>query len=283
MDEIANDRTILNRFSMIDAAALTEEMNIRGVASLGKILSDEDIAWFLQDLRRKKEEDIAEFGIETLKANFSIETVNDLGRFAGKYYDLIGGDQLNTIVNTLLNDKAVIHSYNAIILDGKEKSEMVGHGFHRDMPWFPNCRTSIIVMIPLVDYGPDNGSTQFVPGTHAFRDMPSLDFLMKHRQSAVGKAGEAFVVDSCTWHRAGDNVSGLPRPMIVIKYTLAPFKQQVEFYLSNKELESAAPIVKQRLGWNVRVPHDYLENRDWNQETRKFKSGQYDMSNTYFK
>ena len=101
--------------------------------------------------------------------------------------------------------------------------------------------------------------------------------------SAEGKAGEAYVVDSTTWHRAGDNKSGKPRPMIVLKYTLAPFKQQVEFYLSNPELEAATPVVKQRLGWNVRVPHNYIEGRDWNQETRKFKSGQYDMSNTYYK
>jgi ectoine hydroxylase-related dioxygenase (phytanoyl-CoA dioxygenase family) len=113
--------------------------------------------------------------------------------------------------------------------------------------------------------------------------MPSLEYLQKFEVSAEGKAGEAYVVDSTTWHRAGDNKSGKPRPMIVLKYTLAPFKQQVEFYLSNPELEAATPVVKQRLGWNVRVPHNYIEGRDWNQETRKFKSGQYDMSNTYYK
>lgn len=260
-----------------------EELNLRGVTTLGKVLSDEQIQWFRSDLEQQKQKDIQEFGRETLIANFSLETVQDLGRFGGPYYDLIANEAINAIVNQALNDKAVIHSYNAIILDGNEKSAMVGHGFHRDMPWFPSCRTSIIVMIPLVDYSPENGSTRFVPGTHAFKDMPSLEFMEKHEVSAVGKAGEAYVVDSTTWHRAGDNKSGAARPMIVLKYTLAPFKQQVEFYLSNPELESAPEIVKQRLGWNVRVPHNYIEGRDWNQETRKFKSGQYDMSNTYLK
>lgn len=262
---------------------IVEELNIRGAAAIGPVLSAEDIDWFRQDLAAKKQQEIDEFTRETLIANFSLETVQDLGRFAGKYYDLISNSILNDVVNNALNDKAVIHSYNAIILDGAEKSAMVGHGFHRDMPWFPNCRTSIIVMIPLVDYSPENGSTRFVPGTHAFKDMPSLEFLEKHEVSAMGKAGEAYVVDSTTWHRAGENKSGLPRPMIVIKYTLAPFKQQVEFYLSNPHIESASTVVKQRLGWNVRVPHNFIEGRDWNQETRKFKSGQYDMSNTYLK
>ncbi|MFY7945541.1 MAG: phytanoyl-CoA dioxygenase family protein [Bacteroidia bacterium] len=269
--------TIMNIQSVI------EELNHRGAAALGRVLSEEEVAWFREDLVRKKQEDIDTFGREALLANFSLETVQDLGRFAGKYYDLVANTQLNEVINNALNDKAVIHSYNAIILDGAQKSEMVGHGFHRDMPWFPNCRTSIIIMIPLVDYSPENGSTRFVPGTHAFKDMPSLEYLQKFEVSAEGKAGEAYVVDSTTWHRAGDNKSGKPRPMIVLKYTLAPFKQQVEFYLSNPELEAATPVVKQRLGWNVRVPHNYIEGRDWNQETRKFKSGQYDMSNTYYK
>lgn len=261
-----------------------EELNLRGVATLGKVLSDEQIQWFFEDLKKKKQEDIDEFGREKLLENFSLETVQDLGRFAGAYYDLVANTVLNEVVNHALNDKAVIHSYNAIILDSEgKKSEMVGHGFHRDMPWFPNCRTSVIIMIPLVDYSMTNGSTQFVPGTHAFKDMPSIEFLEKHAVSAHGKAGEAFVVDSTTWHRAGKNKSGDPRPMIVLKYTLAPFKQQVEFYLSNPEIENAPDVVKQRLGWNVRVPHNYIEGRDWNQETRKFKSGQYDMTNTYFK
>jgi len=267
----------------MDTQRILEELNIRGAAAIGSVLSSEDVQWFRNDLNAKKQEDINEFGKEALIANFALETVQDLGRFAGKYYDLIANSKINEVINTTLNDKAVIHSYNAIILDGTDKSEMVGHGFHRDMPWFPSCRTSIIVMIPLVDYGPANGSTKYVPGTHGYKDMPSLSFMENHEVSAQGKAGEAFVVDSTTWHRAGENTSGKARPMIVLKFTLAPFKQQVEFYLSNPEIENADPVVQQRLGWNVRVPHNYIEGRDWNQETRKFKSGQYDMTNTYLK
>jgi ectoine hydroxylase-related dioxygenase (phytanoyl-CoA dioxygenase family) len=260
-----------------------EELKYRGVTRLGRFLTNEQINWFKNDLENKKEEDIKLFGREELIKNYSLETIQDLGRFEGPYYDLIENKVLNEMINLALNDKAVIHSYNAIILDGKSKSEMVGHGFHRDMPWFPDCRTSVIVMIPLVDYNANNGSTQYVPGSHLFQEMPSLDYLEKYAESSEGKAGDAFIIDSTTWHRAGENKSGLQRPMIVIKYTLAPFKQQIEFYLSNKNLEKASETVKQRLGWNVRVPNDYLEGRVWDQTSRKFKSGQYDMSNTYLK
>ena len=260
-----------------------EELNFRGAASMGMVLSPEEIQWFFADLKRQKELDIETYGTQHLIDNSSLETVQDLARFEGPYLDLIANNYINKHINMALNDKAVIHSYNAIILDKKEKSGMVGHGFHRDMPWFRDTRTSVIVMIPLVDYGPQNGSTKFVAGTHLMPQMPSLEYLQKHEENTVGKAGEAFMVDSTTWHRAGDNNSGNSRPMIVLKYTLAPFKQQVEFYLSNPNIENYPELVRQRLGYNVRVPHNYQEGRDWNPETRKFKSGQYDMKNTNFR
>ena len=45
-----------------------------------------------------------------------------------------------------------------------------------------------------------------------------------------GNAGDALIFDSTVWHRAGKNTSNELRPMIVIKYTLAPFKQQFDFW-----------------------------------------------------
>jgi ectoine hydroxylase-related dioxygenase (phytanoyl-CoA dioxygenase family) len=262
---------------------ISEELKFYGASNVGSLLTNDEIEWYKNDLLKKKEEDVKKFGKAELLKNFSLETVSDLARFEGRYHDLISNQKINQLVDTLLNDKAVIHSYNAIIIDGSDKSEMVGHKFHRDMPWFPNCRTSIIIMIPLVDYNKKNGSTEYVNGTHLFPEMPSNDFLEEHVVSTEGKAGEAFIIDSTTWHRAGKNQSGESRPMIVIKYTLAPFKQQIDFCISNTNLSNANEIVKQRLGWNVRVPLDYIENRDWDQSTRKFKSGQYDMKNTYLK
>lgn len=261
----------------------TEEINFRGAASIGPVLNSEEVNWFVEDLNKLKKEDIETYGIDKLVENGGLETIQDLARLHEKYRKIIASPIINKALNNTLNDKAVIHSFNAIILDDIEKSTMVGHGFHRDMPWFKDTRTSVIVMIPLVDYSEANGSTKYVPGSHLMPEMPSLEYLENHEVNTVGKAGEAFMVDSTTWHRAGNNTSGKARPMIVLKYTLAPFKQQIEFYLSNPDIANYEPLVRQRLGYNVRVPHNFKEDRNWDSETRKFKSGQYDMTNTYLK
>jgi ectoine hydroxylase-related dioxygenase (phytanoyl-CoA dioxygenase family) len=121
---------------------------------------------------------------------------------------------------------------------------------------------------------------QAIPSSHLFHEMPSEEFLERHKESSEGKAGEAFAVDATLFHRAGRNLSSDERPIIAIKYTLAPFKQQVDYCESAKELlEQASELVRQRLGWNVRVSQTYEEFRERGPK-RKWKTGQYDMENT---
>ena len=257
-----------------------EEMNIYGVSNLGAILSPEDVQFFRNDLQGKKSEDIAKFGKQALIDNADLEVVRDLARFGGKYFELLENPLLNEFVNLILNDKAVVHSYNGILTQPDCKSEMLGFQFHRDQPFFKDTRTSINVMIPLVDYSDSNGATEYVPACHLFKNKPSPEFLEKHKQFAHGNAGEAYAVDATLWHRAGRNSSGSERPLIAIKYTLAPFKQQVDYCISAKDqLDQASELVRQRLGWDVRVCQNYEEFREPGHK-RKWKSGQYDMQST---
>jgi ectoine hydroxylase-related dioxygenase (phytanoyl-CoA dioxygenase family) len=257
-----------------------EEMNVFGFAYLGAVFSKEEVAFFRADVLQKKAEDIEQFGRDVLVKNGDLEVVRDLARFGGPYLTLLENVHINTFVNDVLNEKAVVHSYNAIITRPDLKTDMLGYRFHRDQPLFKDTRTSINIMIPLVDYSAGNGSTEFVPTTHLFKEMPSDDFMEKHTISARGTAGEAFAVDAALWHRAGKNASSDVRPMLAIKYTLAPFKQQVDFCESAKaHLPNASDLIRQRLGWDVRVCQTYEEFREPG-NVRKFKSGQYDMSNT---
>ena len=39
---------------------------------------------------------------------------------------------------------------------------MMGHDYHRDQPYFKDRRTSILIMIPLIDYNKSNGATEYV-------------------------------------------------------------------------------------------------------------------------
>ncbi len=257
-----------------------EELNVYGATSLGVVLSGDEIAYYLEDLKRKKAEDLALFGREKLLENGDLEVVRDLARFGGAYFALLDNPHLNDFIDEVLNDRAVIHSYNAIITRPDVRSDMLGFRFHRDQPFFKDTRTSVNVMIPLVDYSPANGSTEFVRSTHLFNAMPSEEFMEKHVSAACGVAGEAYAIDASLWHRAGRNTSPDERPILTLKYTLAPFKQQVDFCVSAGDaIHAATDRVKTRLGWDARVCQTYEEFREPG-HLRKFKSGQYDMSGT---
>ena len=84
-------------------------------------------------------------------------------------------------------------------------------------------------------------ATQFPRLTCSTRCRPR-SFWNDIRNPSEGKAGEAFAVDATLFHRAGRNLSSDERPIIAIKYALAPFKQQVDYCESAKEhLERTGP------------------------------------------
>ena len=82
------------------ANILREEMNIYGVTKLGPIMPQTDLDFFLKDLKQKKVEDIERFGTQALLENMDLETVRDLARFGGKYFELLENPKLNAFVNT---------------------------------------------------------------------------------------------------------------------------------------------------------------------------------------
>ncbi len=259
---------------------IVEEVNYYGFSKFNRLLSVKNLEFFKNDILDKKDIEISNEGIDLQLKTGELESLRDLTRFGGKYLELIEDTNLNLIVNSLLNDKAIIHSYNGIITKSNIKSEMMGHGYHRDQPYFKDRRTSILIMIPLVDYNKNNGATEYVPGTHLFEERPSSDFLEKFCTNMEGKAGDALIFDSTVWHRAGKNTSNELRPMIVIKYTLAPFKQQFDFCKQHFTiLKNQNELIRQRFGWNSRVPNNKQEFLGLDVE-RKWKSGQYDMKNT---
>ncbi|MEA9598562.1 phytanoyl-CoA dioxygenase family protein [Polynucleobacter sp. AP-Sanab-80-C2] len=260
-----------------------DELNRNGWTKIGKLLTREEIQLYRDKLIAHKFQDINQYGEDALITNGDFETVRDLTRFNNDYLAILENKNLNEFLNISLNDTAIVHSYNGIITQPSKKSEMLGFKFHRDQPFFESTRTSLIIMIPLVDISKENGATQILPSSHLISAEPSSEFFEKHHFSIEAKAGEGFCIDSTLWHRAGKNESNFERPMIVIKYTLAFIKQQINFFENgNSSLYYSSPLVKKRLGWDSRTPSNYIEFRAPPGD-RKWKSGQYNMQNTKIK
>lgn len=253
-----------------------EEMNINGCSILGQLLTDEQIEFFKKDLIEQKIKNIEKHGIDKLNKYGELEMLRSCGRFHENYLKLIESNWLNNFINTVLNEKAIIHGYHGILTNGDSNGERsLPLRFHRDSPWFKDTRVCVLILMPLVDFTENVGPTEYVPGTHLFQNKPSEKFLERHAKKLLVPAGTVFAMDGTLWHRAGKNLSGEIRPMLQMNVTLGFLKQQIDVWADDTFVDYS-DLVKSRLGYNVRA---YIDPDEMFTDNRKWKSGNYDINN----
>jgi ectoine hydroxylase-related dioxygenase (phytanoyl-CoA dioxygenase family) len=261
----------------MDLALHKEEMNVYGYTVLGRLLTDEQIEFFRDDLLEQQRKHIEKHGPDLLNKYGELEMLRNCGRFHENYLKLIESNWLNSFIDTVLNDRAILHGYHGILTNGDSNGERsLPLRFHRDAPWFQNTRHCVLVLMPLVDFTEDVGPTELVPGTHLFQNMPSQSFLEKHSKKMIVTAGTVFAMDGTLWHRAGVNRSGKVRPLLQMNITLAFIKQQIDVW-ADDTFANASNLVKGRLGYNVR---SYKDPDEMLTDNRNWKSGNYDTKNT---
>jgi ectoine hydroxylase-related dioxygenase (phytanoyl-CoA dioxygenase family) len=253
-----------------------EEMNIHGFSDLGQLLTAEQVDFFRNDLLEHKEKHIQKHGSDKLNKYGELEMLRNVGSFHPKYLELLESSWFNGFINSVLNEKAILHGYHGILTTGESNGvRSLPLRFHRDAPWFKDTRTCVLLLMPLLDFVEEVGPTEYVPGTHLFENMPSQEFLERHAKRMIVPAGTVLAMDGTLWHRAGANKSGKIRPMLQMNITLAFMKQQIDVWQGGT-FQNCSDLVKSRLGYNVRTYKDpdemFSDNRNW-------KSGNYDIAN----
>ena len=136
---------------------------------------------------------------------------------------------------------------------------------------------SIVVNLPLVDMGPENGSTEIWPGTHLDTTISVQlgDIVLPEEKLAkarairpplqpVVKAGSIVIRDIRMWHAGMPNRTDQPRPMIAMIHSVAwmpvgkvKFGAGSEPYLSHPDLKWSYEIVEGEVD-NVSGVHGYM-------------------------
>lgn len=96
-------------------------------------------------------------------------------------------------------------------------------GLHRDLSdQRPGDTVSALAFFD--DYGPSNGATRLVPGTHrASRDGHAIDSALEARAVQIeGRAGDVLVFDADLVHAGSTNRDGARRRSILIGYFAEP-------------------------------------------------------------
>ncbi|MFZ5635901.1 MAG: phytanoyl-CoA dioxygenase family protein [Pseudomonadota bacterium] len=105
-------------------------------------------------------------------------------------------------------------------VEGREPLQGEGHqGLHRDLS-AERAGDTVNALAFFDDYGPDNGATRLVPGTHrpASRTSTSDHDDESRAMQLSGAAGDVLVFDADLLHAASLNPSGARRRTILIGY-----------------------------------------------------------------
>ncbi len=99
---------------------------------------------------------------------------------------------------------------------------------HRDSPESSETQT-VSVLAFLDDFGPQNGATRVVPGTHRGDD-PAAPSGSGDPQAVVvsGRAGDILLFGSTLLHSATRNESGAPRRTLLISYAIEALRDSYD-------------------------------------------------------
>lgn len=225
-----------------------------------------EIAMKSEDYFRRDRE---RFGSDFLAEINENEVLRNAPEYDYIFIELLAAStDLDRMIVEALHQYAIIHNYNLIRLMSGERSEMLGHQWHRDVYFFgPRIRTAINVLIPLQATNHNNGSTIILRGSHSLKDFPKEESLQSDVFSSDLELGDALILDAATFHKAGTNLTDEPRTIISLKYTLSFFKQQYDFCRC-LPVESYPVLVSDRLGYKVRVPESLEQFRVQTQDRR---------------
>jgi hypothetical protein len=91
---------------------------------------------------------------------------------------------------------------------------------HRDGPEFGDAQSASVLAF-LDPFGPDNGATQVVPGTHLGDEIDASAGTSRHPAIVTsGCAGDILVFKSCLLHGGTRNANGAPRRTLSITYAM---------------------------------------------------------------
>ena len=259
---------------------IKEEMNRLGWSNVNHSINFDDIEFFKNDILSRKRQEIEKYGEGYLRDNNYLDITKCQFQFREPYIRLIESEWLNEIVDTLLNESAIMYDFFGLLNIDQDNQNHHRNQFHRDQAFLGGLRASILVIIPLIDFTEEVGPTEIVSGTHLFKEKPSEEFIANHFAKLIAKKGEVIVVDASLWHRGGKNLTSSTRPAIIIRYQLPFLKRPFDLAeVYKEEMQNASPLLRKRLGFACREMNSFEEMFDLEV---KFQKGQYNIDNLYY-
>ena len=127
---------------------------------------------------------------------------------------------------------------------------------------------SLVVNLPMVDMGPENGSTEIWPGTHLDVTVTQSDGDIKASEEAMVarreispplqprvRAGSILIRDMRMWHAGMPNFTDNPRPMVAMIHSVAWLPSGRPKFRRDSEPFLQHPVLQHRVEYVDEVDH----------------------------
>lgn len=184
-------------------------------------------------------------------------------------------EKLNPYLEAYFEGKYILNSFGGNI--NRKGTFSYASNIHRDIRSYSGKLPLVLnTLVMLDDFTPENGATFLMTKSHQTHpNAPTEEEFVKVAEQAVGKAGSVLVFNSNIWHRAGVNITDLPRRSVTPMYCKPYIKQQYDYSraLGYETVNAYPNWLKQVLGFHARIPASLSE---WYQpvEKRMYKPDQ---------
>jgi hypothetical protein len=182
-------------------------------------------------------------------------TVHHLPLAGGAFLELLDRDFFADVLHGFFGGPYILNTYGGV-LNLPQNVSYVGR-IHRDQRTFSGTLPLMAQwLVMLDDFTEENGATYFLSGSHRSAGEPQEQDFFDRAARAIAPAGSVVVFNSNLWHAAGVNRSAGPRRALTIVFSRPFVKQQLDYprALGYELGDRLSPTLRQRLGYNARVP-----------------------------
>jgi ectoine hydroxylase-related dioxygenase (phytanoyl-CoA dioxygenase family) len=135
------------------------------------------------------------------------------------YIELLELPRVHDVLTHVLGEYRVLYHNGTSLVPRQTRAENAGGMWHTDFGLMTGSPYLLNVFYLLDDYTAENGATYIIPGSQQRPfprgvDADTIAVLEASKLQVLAPAGSVIVMDSTTWHSAGDNRTANPRLMI---------------------------------------------------------------------
>jgi ectoine hydroxylase-related dioxygenase (phytanoyl-CoA dioxygenase family) len=247
-----------------------EEYRNQGFTILKDFLVESELVDLRSELDRiykLQEEEFTKEGLKIIDEEFLARA---LLCYSDAYLNVARHTELLKYVEEILGSYFLIGLQNGIINMPNQRHHQ--SSWHRDLPyqnWVSSHSLACNMFICLDVFNEETGGTFVLPGSHKLVEMPSNEFVEKHKVQVVANPGSIVFFDSMLFHKAGYNSSSQIRRGVNIMYNRAILRQQIDLPKMLNGRYSEDPFLKVLLGYDAQSSENVMAFRSRRLEKKK--------------